>query len=215
MTHQIPWVAKYWQPLFIFTALTFTLSTHFEPYPFSWLLKIIPILILLLFTTHKNQSTIPSVFVIGLSFSMLGDFILDYDRQAGFLYGLGAFFIAHLFYISSLGKWTFKIQSVLIAIVIITYGSIISYLIFPQLHDMQIPVIAYMSILFIMSVSAVFSRRSNYWIVLGGISFLFSDSIIGLNKFYDDVPLSHMLIMSSYYLAQYSLVHGFSQRTHE
>jgi alkenylglycerophosphocholine/alkenylglycerophosphoethanolamine hydrolase len=210
MNHHINWINAYWHKTFIISAMLFILTTSFEPYPLSWLLKIIPISLLILYVSHQNQSVVPAIFIIGLFFSMLGDFILDFDRQAGFLYGLGAFFVAHLFYIASLGKWSIKPQSILVGLVVLSYGGFVSYLIFPQLGKLQIPVIAYMTILFIMTLSTLFCYRSNPWLVLGGISFLISDSIIGLNKFYHTIPFSAVMIMSSYYFAQYALVRGFT-----
>ena len=212
MNHQLNWINTWWQKLFMLSAVLFTLSTHFEPYSYSWLLKIIPVGLLILYVSHKNQKGISTLFTLGLAFSVLGDFILDYDRQSGFIYGLGAFFVAHIFYIASMGKWSIKSKSSLIGLAVLSYGGIISYLIIPQLGKLLIPVLAYMGILFVMSLSALFSYRSNRWLILGGISFLLSDSIIGLNKFYYPIPYSHLIIMTSYYLAQYALVKGFTNQ---
>ncbi|MGH2565082.1 MAG: lysoplasmalogenase family protein [Ginsengibacter sp.] len=38
------------------------------------------------------------------------------------------------------------------------------------------------------------------------MSFVFSDSILALNKFYQPVPLSGLLIMATYLYAQWALV---------
>lgn len=212
MLKQFKFFNSQWQLVFLISAIVFILSTLFKPYPFSWLVKIVPIVILIAYTSQMNSTVIPRLFVVGLVFSMFGDFILDNDRQAGFLYGLGAFFIAHIFYISSLGKWNIRSKSAIISIGVCIYISFMAYLILPHLGSMLLPVVAYFLILVLMCFSTLFCRRSNIWLVLGGISFLVSDSVIGLNKFYTHVPYSSLLIMTSYYFAQYALVLGFSRQ---
>ena len=202
-------IDSHWRTLFAVSATIYTLSSFIEPYPLSGLIKIIPLMILTLFSVLNTQSNIPKLFIVGLLFSMCGDFILNIDHQQAFLYGLGSFFIAHLFYIICLGFWTFKKRLYSILAIIFAISGASSFLIFPQLGQLFVPVLAYMIILLIMSLSTVFSKKSNLWLIIGGISFMISDSIIGLNKFYMSIAFSNVLIMTSYYFAQYSLLNGF------
>lgn len=204
-------INHHWQKLFIFSALAFVLVTNFEPFPFSGVIKIIPIISLIAFSALQAKSVVPRLFIVGLLFSMLGDFILDLQGQGWFLYGLGAFFIAHVFYILCLSKWQFDRKAVFVVLILSVYAASMLYLLLPHLGELKIPVIAYLLILFVMCLCSIFSIRSNVWMKVGGISFLVSDSILGLNMFYAPIPLSPILIMSTYYLAQYSLVRGFSQ----
>jgi uncharacterized membrane protein YhhN len=60
----------------------------------------------------------------------------------------------------------------------------------------------------LMGVFTLLSKISNLWLILGGISFIVSDSIIGIDKFYSPIPHAGILIMISYYFAQFSLVKG-------
>ena len=90
-------IHNHWQKLFILSALTFILVTSFEPFPFSGVIKIIPIITLIAFSATQAKSVIPRLFIVGLLFSMMGDYILDLEGQGWFLIGLGAFFIAHVF----------------------------------------------------------------------------------------------------------------------
>ena len=205
---------KNWQIMFFITAAIFTISRPMEPYSFSWLVKIIPVLTLILFvfltTTDLNRKR-NTLLLIGLGCSLVGDFILDYDRQGGFVFGLAAFFVAHVFYIIRLGSWKPNLKGSLLGSALLSYGGITCYLILPNLGDLLIPVIAYMVILLTMSLSAVFSKQPSRWLVLGGFSFVISDSLIGIDKFYLSINHSHIYIMISYYLAQYCLVKGLTK----
>jgi uncharacterized membrane protein YhhN len=66
-----------------------------------------------------------------------------------------------------------------------------------------------MVILLLMALATVFSEKSNGWLIAGGISFVISDSLLGFNKFYMPVAQADVLIMVSYYFAQFSLLMGF------
>jgi len=90
----------------------------------------------------------------------------------------------------------------------LVYGVGIAWLLLPNLGELLIPVVAYMSVLLLMGMSSVLSRKTNAWLVLGGLSFVISDSIIGLNKFYSPIPDAHLLIMVTYYFAQFALFKG-------
>ncbi len=191
---------------FIFFAVLFIASTFFKPYPLSWLVKIIPMAILMVTTFQLMESKSERLFLMGLVFSTCGDFFLDYDRVNWFVFGLGSFFLAHLFYLMAL--WPVERKNILAIIAYSTYGLIICYVFSPGLGALLVPVLAYMSVLMMMGIFTLISRKSNIWLVIGGISFIISDSIIGLNKFYTEIPYPHLLIMPTYYFAQFALVKG-------
>lgn len=44
--------------------------------------------------------------------------------------------------------------------------------------------------------------------MIGGLSFVMSDSLIGINKFYQTIVYADFMIMTSYNFAQYALVRG-------
>ncbi|MCP4411368.1 MAG: lysoplasmalogenase [Gammaproteobacteria bacterium] len=162
--------------------------------------------ILMATTFYLMESKSERFFLIGLVFSTGGDFFLDYDRVNWFVFGLGSFLLAHLFYIMALRPVERK--NTLAIIAYSTYGLIIIYIISPGLAELFVPVLAYMSVLMIMGIFTLISTKSNSWLVIGGISFIISDSIIGINRFYTPIPHSHLLIMPTYYFAQFALVKG-------
>jgi len=212
-------INTHWQSFYLALTLVFILTLDNTPYLYSWFFKILPIALLITYSliqmnVIKDASNKYSIiFILGLIFSMMGDFILEFYAESGFVFGLASFFIAHIFYIIYLGRWDISLlfkrnKQTLWSLIVISYGALVIVLITPKLGDLLIPVIAYMIILFLMAITALFSRSSNKWIMIGGISFLISDSLIGLNKFYNAFDYSHSLIMISYYLAQYALVKG-------
>ena len=197
--------------IFAFFATVFTLSTFYEPYSFSWLIKIIPMLFLVFVSFQQMESISDKVFSVGLVFSTIGDFILDYNGTAWFIFGLGSFLIAHIFYLISLKP--VEVKRVPAVVAYLLYGIVMFSIIGSSLGKLFLPVLLYMSVLLLMGVFTLTSKQSNRWLILGGIAFIISDSLLGVNKFYAAVPASHILIMVTYYLAQFSLVKGIYYQT--
>ena len=50
--------------------------------------------------------------------------------------------------------------------------------------------------------------QSKYWVLIGAVFFVTSDSILAINKFYCPVPNPLLWIMSTYLIAQFCLVKG-------
>ena len=198
---------------FLVIASIFAISTFLKPYPLSWALKLLPMLLLIYLAINSVAlSKSGKFFVLGLLFSACGDFILDYDRQNWFIFGLGAFFIAHLFYLASLKPFVNNLKQtkyIMISLLYIGYGGGMLWLLADGLGPLFIPVVAYMSILLLMALATVLSEKSNAWLIIGGISFVLSDSLIGFDKFYLPIENVSFAIMGSYYFAQFALLKGF------
>ncbi|WDE10254.1 lysoplasmalogenase [Thalassomonas haliotis] len=197
--------------LFIISAALYCFSILLPPYPGHWLLKMLPVALLIITVSRWPGDNTQKLFLAGLMFSVLGDFFLGYDSQHWFIFGLGAFFIAHIAYIVALMPIA-KINGVK-PYAILAYlagGSLMLSLLLPGLAELLVPVIAYMSILLVMAITALLSKKSNPWMMVGGLSFVISDAMIGLNKFYLTIPQAQFFIMISYYFAQYALLQGFA-----
>ena len=192
--------------LFILFAAIFISSILLKPYPLSWLVKLLPMAVLIFVTRQQVKTKAERLFLFGLAFSALGDFFLDYDRVNWFIFGLGSFLVAHLFYMLSLKPVKF-IRKPVIALYIL-YGVAMFSLITPGLGELFLPVLVYMLVLLLMGITTLISDKSNKWLIAGGCCFVFSDSLIGIDKFYQSIPYAHIWIMISYYAAQYSLVRG-------
>ena len=199
--------------LFIIFAGVFIASTFFNPYPLSWILKLLPIFVLIHFSWQQlllTRKSTHKLFILGLIFSGLGDFLLDYDRVNWFVFGLGSFLVAHLFYIFSLKPFTLK--RVPIIVLYCLYGTGMFSFIYAGLGELFIPVLIYMTVLLLMGIATLLSHKSNTWLIIGGISFILSDSLIGLDKFYLEIPYASFWIMTTYYFAQFSLVKGMFEQ---
>ena len=192
--------------LFAVFAIIFILSTYYAPYSLSWLVKILPMLILIFITLKQSESTTDKLFLTGLIFSMAGDFFLDYDRVNWFIFGLVSFLTAHLFYLMCL--WPVERKRLVAVIFYPLFGIAMFSIITPGLGELFVPVVAYMSILLFMGIFTVISKKSNLWLIIGGVSFIISDSLLAFDKFYTPIAYSHVLIMVTYYFAQFSLVKG-------
>jgi len=205
---------KQYSLLFLFLASIYTftrLLKHYPDYlPYSWLMKMLPLMVLIAATIKVAQLKFIKIFALGLCFSMLGDFFLDYDRINWFIFGLGSFLIAHIIYIIALTPLSKEVikkrRGIIIAYLV--YGFSIFSIISSNLNELFIPVLIYMSILLFMALATLNSKKSNYWLLIGGLSFVLSDSLLGINKFYMPINNADFFIMLSYYFAQYALVQG-------
>jgi len=193
--------------LFFTIAFVFIVSTSFKPYPFSWLVKLSPIVLLILYVAKTTETRAQYYVIVGLCFSALGDFFLDYDRQGLFIFGLGSFFIAHVFYLLALTPFVKKNLTAVGAYLIFGLG--IFSLIYTGLGELFLPVLCYMLVLLFMGAATQTSQNTNGYLKLGGLCFVLSDSLISIDKFYQPIEHVTIFIMTSYYCAQYCLAKGF------
>ncbi len=201
--------------VFIILATFFIVSPLMGIVSLSWLIKILPIFLLIWVNLKSISASKHKIFMAGLVCSAIGDTLLDIDRTQFFVFGLGAFLVAHLFYIISLTPLQNILKSkVSLSLVIayLVYALVMFSFIQPGLSTLLIPVSIYMSVLMLMGIFTLLSKQSNLWLVMGGISFIISDSLLGFDKFYSPIPLAGILIMISYYFAQYALVKGIFYR---
>ena len=78
---------------------------------------------------------------------------------------------------------------------------------------MQIPISIYSSVIILMVIAALnwkdyINKQAFKFVFWGALLFMFSDSIIALNKFKSAIPQAHIWIMSLYLLGQYLIVRG-------
>jgi uncharacterized membrane protein YhhN len=192
--------------IFVTFATIYIVLTLLDGYPFNWLLKLIPMLILIIVTVRQLETTSDKIFLTGLACSSLGDFFLAYEPTHWFIFGLAAFLVAHIFYIVSL--FPLEKKKLIFVAIYIAFGAVMFSIIEPGLGDLFAPVFAYMTVLLLMAILTLLSKKSNKWLMIGGVCFAISDSLLGLNKFTTTIPFASIFIMTTYYLAQYSLVRG-------
>ncbi|HKS28593.1 MAG TPA: lysoplasmalogenase [Pyrinomonadaceae bacterium] len=148
------------------------------------------------------------LILAGLLFSLLGDIFLMLPSDR-FISGLISFLIAHLFYIAA-----FTIDgatarpSVLAAIVLLAYGGVMLRLLLPSLGKMKAPVVIYMLVILLMVWQAS-NRFVSVWetdtllAFAGACLFAASDSLLALNRFRRPFRSAQLLILATYYSAQW------------
>jgi len=174
---------------------------------------------LIIFFLKHNEHLDPktkTVMLLALLFSLLGDILLMFVENSSnfFIGGLVAFLLAHVMYILVfLKKRNQKKVSIPITFVLIIYASGLFYVLKDSLGEMFIPVIAYILVILSMVISASLrknsvSKASYNLVFIGALFFMVSDSVLAVNKFYNPIPLSNILIMLTYAIAQYLIVIG-------
>lgn len=161
---------------------------------------------------HLEKST-KNLTLLALVFSVIGDmFLMNSDKF--FVQGLIAFLIAHIFYILVFSrKRNSKTNPIGFLVLIAVYGCILFYVIKDGLDKMLIPVLIYMLVILTMGIFAFYRKgfvpkQSFYLVFIGALFFIFSDSLIALDKFYMPIPLARTGIILSYAIAQLLIVSG-------
>lgn len=158
-----------------------------------------------------------NLILSGLLFSLLGDILLIFEGAAFFMAGLGAFLIAHVFYTIAFFKnhqSEGNIRAVFLPMILaVAFSAYYFSLLKENLGDMLIPVVCYISIITIMLVSAIYRWdrvvKKSFWPILTGAAlFVVSDSLLAWNKFMEPLEFSHLMVMSTYGLAQLLIALG-------
>jgi uncharacterized membrane protein YhhN len=164
--------------------------------------------------TDKKQR---NFVLLGVFFSLLGDVFLMFS--GGFILGLAAFLIAHIFYISAFyldndGFITKKRDRWVAIAVILVYGVVFLSSVLPKVESaLVIPIAAYGVTILTMLLMALnrwksVSQETFHWVLLGAVLFVISDSVLAINKFVQPFPMSGIAIMLTYAAGQFFIVNG-------
>ena len=148
-------------------------------------------------------------FVVALVLSLAGDVFLMLKERDLFLFGLAAFFIAHLaflvgFLVGGVSPLPLVGGLVLAGGAVAVVGTRIVNEAQEKTPELAVPVMAYMGVISTMLVVAVGSGKAAA--VIGALLFYVSDALIGWTRFVRDVPWAPLAIIVTYHLAQVALV---------
>lgn len=161
-------------------------------------------------------------FGLGLVFSLLGDiFLLRPER--GFLTGLAAFLTGHLCFIIGFNTRPFHLNGLFL--LPLTAAALIGILVGRHIlrglkrgqsySRMKIPVLAYMTVIGVMLVSALACFFRPAWPLaaaalsaLGAVSFMASDSVLASDRFVRRRWWAGVTIMITYHLGQILIIGG-------
>ncbi len=188
-----------------------------------------PTLMLLLilwygFGSSLQKSKINWFFILALLFALLGD-IFRMPLFDNFILGLVFFLFSHfvfslLFLWESRGHISRNIRDswLFLLIVFLILASVLISLLPPLIINNQavflvaLPALILALYLLVMSTN-VYSSVNNTifgrYVMLGGLFFIFSDSVLSINRFSIDVRLSSVWVLSSYVIAQWFIVYGY------
>jgi|688.fasta_scaffold157454_2 uncharacterized membrane protein YhhN len=190
---------------------------------------LMPVLILFFFNAVKpSLNKTHKLLMVAFIFSWFGDVFLMFVRfnELFFLAGLASFLITHVLYVVCFAKVTLKDEKALlpskfwILIPLLAYFGLLMRAFFPNVPaDMQIPVAVYSATIALMVVFAInrygrVNDKSFSLVLAGALMFMFSDSLIALNKFLFEGSLSFagVGIMILYISGQYLIASGSAKQ---
>ena len=155
-----------------------------------------------------------ALFVCALVASLVGDVLLMLG-DALFIPGLVAFLAAHGFYIALLCQDCPRFPSRRALLATLSVGAAMLAWLWGGLTDsgLKVAVPVYVGVISLMAAQAIgratVLRDGGAWAVaLGAMVFMLSDALIAVNRFVQPLPLAPLWILSSYYLAQFLIVHN-------
>ncbi|WP_211748462.1 lysoplasmalogenase [Paenibacillus sp. Marseille-Q4541] len=176
-----------------------------DPLAIKLLFKLIPMWLILLYGFLQFQAKkrpVHWLLLAGLFFCMLGDGLLVW-----FVVGLTAFLIGHLFYLSAfISQWRYSPIRMISLLPIGCYAWFMGHRLVESLQlsgddALILPVLAYVTVISLMLWSALMT--GNLIAGIGSLLFVISDSILSWNMFISPVSYSGVLIMTTYYSAQF------------
>jgi uncharacterized membrane protein YhhN len=173
-------------------------------------------LILAVYLSGADRIVVP--VILALVFGWLGDiFLLKIDKLRCFRLGLAAFLLGHICYIPSMLYLAGTLNRFILVVSLaaaIPLGILIRRIVRPS-REMNIPAIAYETIILLMTVSALqfFLARgipSGALVFAGGLCFLASDFMLAFFTFRAKPRLGDIPVMITYLSAQLCIILGLS-----
>jgi uncharacterized membrane protein YhhN len=153
-------------------------------------------------------------FIVALACSLAGDVFLMLPQDR-FLFGVAAFFLAHVAYTVGLrldetSSVALVVGVVTVAAFVLIVGRRIIVAVRDKAPDLATPVSAYIAVISVMVVSAIATR--NPWAAAGAVIFMASDTLIAWNRFVQHLPWAAVVIMVTYHVGQGALALSLVRR---
>lgn len=173
--------------------------------------KGIPVIALLLWLRTAPGGVYRRWISLGLVASLAGDILLDWPADL-FVFGLGAFLLAHLAYLRAYFSDCKHPAWLALLLALVTGGAMFAILASADLGPLLIPVACYA-----LAISAMLWRAlarlgqpglpstSTRLAAVGAALFVLSDSLIGINRFVAPFEAAPLAIMLSYWLGQWAI----------
>ncbi len=172
--------------------------------PLTTALILVPVIVLL----PESESAYVALIAGGLAFAILGDILLMLPEER-FVLGIGSFAATHALYLAAF------ISAAGIALVnpstipLLLFAVIMTRFLWSGLRkSLQIPVLAYIVLITIMTTQAIGAavEQEGTGLALaaaGAILFIASDSMLAINRFRVPFKAAQALVLSTYWLGQW------------
>ncbi|WP_339489952.1 lysoplasmalogenase [Pseudomonas rhizophila] len=209
-----------WLILALMGAATYVYGLTVHATLLCLLVKPMPVLALLGWLHDAPPSEYRRWISLGLIFSLVGDVLLAWPGDL-FVFGLGAFLLAHLAYLKAYLSDCRRPALLSLALALGLGATLLGILISSGLGPLLVSVIVYG-----LAISAMLWRalarlgtevpeRSAWLAAAGALAFVFSDSVIGINRFVAPFHAAPYLIIISYWLGQWGIAaSAFTQKNH-
>ncbi|CAH0294549.1 lysoplasmalogenase [Pseudomonas brassicacearum] len=184
------------------------------------LVKPMPVLALLGWLHDAPPSDYRRWISLGLIFSLVGDVLLAWPGDL-FVFGLGAFLLAHLAYLKAYLSDCRRPALLPLALALGIGAVLLGILVSSGLGPLLVPVVVYGLVISAMlwralaRLGSTVPKRSAWLAAAGALAFVFSDSLIGINRFVQPFHAASYLIIVSYWLGQWGITaSAFTQRHH-
>lgn len=191
--------------VYIGLAVLYMATLPRKPYAGSYLVKAAPILLLAWVAATRVDGPARVWLLLALLFSAAGDVLLDLDTGDSpfFVAGLGAFLVAHIWYVVAFSTGGLVVGATAWVVVpVVTAAALLLWRLYPRLGRLRGPVVAYVTVIVAMTTTAALGRASSGLLLVGALLFMLSDSLIAVNKFLRPIPARDYLVMATYYAAQ-------------
>lgn len=144
--------------------------------------------------------------LLALAFSLAGDICLMFEGNRWFVGGLSSFLLAHLAFVAAFLQGVRGIDLPVWLAAVAVYAVGLLLILLPRAGVLKLPVLAYCAVLAGM-VFAAAARHSqlasadSLRVLLGALTFMLSDSLLGWRRFVGPFRAAQALILSSYWLA--------------
>lgn len=197
-------------------ALSYIATTLTTAYSWSFVHKALPIILLALVVWQRCCLPKKWLLLAGILSSAGGDMLLALPIQNSFILGLAAFALAHILYALFLLQWlNLKRITALFTCLFVVYLIGMMFLLIPAVGNLQVPVIGYFVVISAMVITAMGAQTQSISIRFGALLFVASDSLLAINAFITPLPIQSVLVMGTYYAAQYFIALGCIQLAKE
>lgn len=207
-----------WLILALMGAVTFLYGVSIHAALLCLVVKPLPVLALLGWLHDAPPSDYRRWISLGLMFSVLGDVLLAWPGDL-FVFGLGAFLVAHLVYLKAYLSDCRRLALAPLTFALGVGAVLLGILISHGLGPLLVPVIVYgvaISAMLWRALARLGSdvpKRSALLAAGGALAFVFSDSVIGISRFVVPFEAAPYVIILSYWLGQWGITaSAFSQK---